>query len=202
MSFKRFKDKPFMYYSLGRVSAEGGVWVKCPKCGQKATVTRNEYTDKHLKCSCCFHTETKSFFGYDISAKGFCMKCERYVRIPIKDESKGNFLEVHAPCPHCGDVQQWYIDKVKQQWYNLGEVNKGIESYFGCELYLLSSFRGQLMWALNDEHLDYLIEFVAAGLRERPAGYLAKKTQGFLIPTFMKTAKNRESVLRILRKLR
>lgn len=59
---------------------------------------------------------------------------------------------------------------------------------------------GKPVWALNREHLAYLIGYLSAGLREKPPGR-AKMTQADHLPTFMKTAKNRERIVKLLRQM-
>ena len=59
---------------------------------------------------------------------------------------------------------------------------------------------GKPVWALNREHLAYLIDYLSADLREKPSGS-QKKTQADHLPTFMKTAKNRERIVKLLKKL-
>ena len=68
------------------------------------------------------------------------------------------------------------------------------------ELWFLTSFQGKPVWALNREHLAYLISYLSADLREKPMGR-AKKTQADHLPTFMKTAKNRERIVKLLKKM-
>ena len=68
------------------------------------------------------------------------------------------------------------------------------------ELWFLTSFQGKPVWALNREHLAYLIDYLSADLREKPMGR-AKKTQADHLPTFMKTAKNRERIVKLLKKM-
>ena len=68
------------------------------------------------------------------------------------------------------------------------------------ELWFLTSFQGKPVWALNREHLAYLIDYLSADLREKPPGR-AKMTQADHLPTFMKTAKNRERIVKLLRQM-
>ena len=68
------------------------------------------------------------------------------------------------------------------------------------ELWFLTSFQGKSVWALNREHLAYLIGYLSADLREKPPGR-AKMTQADHLPTFMKTAKNRERIVKLLRQM-
>ena len=68
------------------------------------------------------------------------------------------------------------------------------------ELAAYLDFQGKPAWALNREHLAYLIDYLSADLREKPMGR-AKKTQADHLPTFMKTAKNRERIVKLLKKM-
>ena len=68
------------------------------------------------------------------------------------------------------------------------------------ELAAYLDFQGKPAWALNREHLAYLIDYLSADLREKPLGS-SQKTQADHLPTFMKTAKNRERIVKLLKKL-
>ena len=92
------------------------------------------------------------------------------------------------------------VHKTAEAFSYIGEIRGGREPYFGLELWFLTSFQGKPVWALNREHLAYLIAYLSADLREKPSGR-AKKTQADHLPTFMKTAKNRERIVKLLKKL-
>ena len=64
----------------------------------------------------------------------------------------------------------------------------------------MTSFQGKSVWALNREHLAYLIGYLSADLREKPLG-IPRKTRADHLPTFMKTAKNRERIVKLLRQM-
>ena len=92
------------------------------------------------------------------------------------------------------------VHKTAEAFSYIGEIRDGREPYFGLELWFLTSFQGKPVWALNREHLAYLIDYLSADLREKPMGR-AKKTQADHLPTFMKTAKNRERIVKLLKKM-
>jgi len=85
------------------------------------------------------------------------------------------------------------------------EVRQGLDPYFNYPLYFQGSFRGKLVWALNREHLRYLIDYLSADLRTVPAGfrkrYKTMRSQADQLPSFMKSAKNREGIVKLLTKL-
>ena len=92
------------------------------------------------------------------------------------------------------------VHKTAEAFSYIGEIRDGREPYFGLELWFLTSFQGKPVWALNREHLAYLIGYLSADLREKPMGR-AKMTQADHLPTFMKTAKNRERIVKLLRQM-
>lgn len=92
------------------------------------------------------------------------------------------------------------VHKTAEAFSYIGEIRDGREPYFGLELWFLTSFQGKPVWALNREHLAYLIDYLSADLREKPLGS-PKKTQADHLPSFMKTAKNRERIVKLLKRL-
>ena len=92
------------------------------------------------------------------------------------------------------------VHKTAEAFSYIGEIRDGREPYFDMELWFLTSFQGKPVWALNREHLAYLIDYLSADLREKSPGS-PKKTQADHLPTFMKTAKNRERIVKLLKKL-
>ena len=89
--------------------------------------------------------------------------------------------------------------KTAEAFSYIGEIRDGREPYFGLELWFLTSFQGKPVWALNREHLAYLIDYLSADLREKPSG-----SQKRLRPTIShlhETAKNRERIVKLLKKL-
>ncbi|GGJ40580.1 hypothetical protein GCM10010121_059540 [Streptomyces brasiliensis] len=61
-----------------------------------------------------------------------------------------------------------------------------------------------MVWAYNLEHLDLIRRFVAASLRERDPWYEhgRKMTCVARLPAWIKRAKNRDEVLRVVDRLR
>jgi hypothetical protein len=76
-----------------------------------------------------------------------------------------------------------------------------VDPYFRLPLWLQADCRGKLLWAYNAEHLDLLESYVAARLRERTA---APSTMSMLarLPAWLKSAKNRDEILRAIQRLR
>ena len=77
---------------------------------------------------------------------------------------------------------------------------RAARTWFGLELWFLTSFQSKPVWALNREHLAYLIDYLSAD----PAGKaLGKppKTQGRPSPAFNETARIGKRIVKLLKKL-
>ena len=59
---------------------------------------------------------------------------------------------------------------------------------------------GHVLWAWNASHLDFLERYVGADLRERTPN--VNRSLASRLPRWMKSAKHRDEVLRVIRKLR
>lgn len=83
--------------------------------------------------------------------------------------------------------------------YAAAGSREGIDPSSGLRLWLSVPFRGRVLWALNADHLTFLENYVAAGLRETAPGNgrLASR-----LPAWIKSAKNRDDIVRALARLR
>jgi hypothetical protein len=90
-------------------------------------------------------------------------------------------------------------------WYRandgkyINRIRDGIEPFFGYPLFYQTGFSGKLIWAINREHLVYMIDYLEANLREK-SGYRCRM-QSSVLPKFMKLAKNRARVVKVLCRL-
>lgn len=77
-----------------------------------------------------------------------------------------------------------------------------VDPYFHQPLWLQAECRGQTLCALNQAHLDLLEGYVAAGLRERREFPGRRTSMLERLPRWVKSAKNRDAVLRTIHRLR
>jgi len=195
----RIVDEPYFTYSAYNALTTG-IQVKCPKCQGPGVVTADQ-DNTYFRCLSCGHQEThdRTVYRYDVHNQ--CRSCGRYYRVDIKDEAKQHFPVLRVACPYCGTAMPGEVHRTAEAFFYTGEIENGREPFFGLELWFLTSFQGKPVWALNREHLAYLIDYLSAGLREKPAGTNVMKTQADHLPTFMKTAKNRERIVKLLKQM-
>jgi hypothetical protein len=94
----------------------------------------------------------------------------------------------------------WLDPRTGRYWRGDLEPPPGRDEYFGAELWLQTTCcGGQLLWARNAVHLEYLVGFIAGELREDRVGYAPLS---YKLPTWMKEAKHRDEVLRKLARMR
>jgi hypothetical protein len=142
---------------------------------------------------------------YDFSNKFLvcCPKCDRRAVVePLQiDRESTTKPDIFAPrrlsCSYCSYTQEWhdnaltrYIDR---DWY------------FGLELWLQIPCCGEILYANNEEHLNFLESYVRATLRERsldPKWGWMNQSLASRLPKWIKSAKNREQILKCIDKLR
>jgi hypothetical protein len=111
-----------------------------------------------------------------------------------------NFLRIFSPrklsCGFCG------YNRVRNE-RSLSRRGP-YDWYFGVPLWLQTRCCGDVLWVLNEEHLDFLEGYVGAKQRVKAGeeAILRNSTMASRLPRWMKSAKNREEVLRGIGKLR
>lgn len=196
---KRITDEPYLTHSVVYSAFTTGIQVKCHKCHGMGIVTAGEHT-AYFKCTGCGYQAEKERTIYRYDVHNQCKNYGRYYRVDIKEESNQHFATLHVACPYCGTTMSGKVHKTAEAFSYAEEIKEGKEPWFGLELWFLTSFQGKAVWALNREHLAYLIDYLSADLREKPL-HLPRKTQADHLPTFIKTAKNRQRIVKLLKKL-
>ena len=93
------------------------------------------------------------------------------------------------------------IFKKPRRMFLSDRLREDANRFLGLELQLLTEYKGKLVWALNREHLTYLINYISADLREKPLYNNTMRTQADMLPAFLKTAKNRKGIIKCLEKM-
>jgi hypothetical protein len=132
-----------------------------------------------------------SDFGTEVWAE--CPACAQKAIATRNDEKR----EARILCTSCGynKVISTAIEGTKD-----GKYIVNAHAYFGVQLWLKAPYKNEIFFALNGEHLAYLESYIGAGIREnkdRKFFTLVEK-----LPKFMQVASNRESLLKLIEKLR
>lgn len=130
-----------------------------------------------------------------------CPRCEKKAEVLIKVEPQPNqsalFLPRRLSCLSCGYSKEWAGNSLA--------IRPNQDWYFELPLWLSIPCCGQLLWAYNEQHLDFLEGFVKARLRERskddPFGR-SNQSLASRLPKWIQSAKNRDDVLKCISTLR
>jgi len=205
---KRFVDKPRYTFDTGMWwKANNETCVVCPKCDKMGVV---KYVDEQYSFTChsCFEKKIQpNTHVHKVEEQ--CRHCERFFRVELSPE-KHQFKVLNVNCPHCDTLNTGKVQKINKSWYNYTRYqNPKTNGILGYPLYFLDYLDDKPIWALNREHLQYLIDYIEADLREKAVvinphtgnSFIDIKGQSYQLPKFMKLAKNREKLLKILKRL-
>jgi hypothetical protein len=156
------------------------MYVCCPKCQKRASVTRIPADEEKIK------TDISRRFSW-WRMKGFAATAGRYPR---------SFSPRKLSCLHCGYVKTWKG--------NARDAKGPCDWYFGLPLWLQTVCCGNILWAFNEEHLNFLEQYVAATHRVKyhVNGQMRNNTMASRLPLWVKSAKNRQQVLKGIARLR
>lgn len=112
-------------------------------------------------------------------------------------------------CPHCSYTrtasrrgrersQPWWSGT---WWTEYRKYNGAVDPLFGLPLWLQVPCCGQVLWAYNTAHLNFLTAYIEATLRERQGSKGSHHSIAVRLPRWMKLARNREPLLKGIRQL-
>ena len=191
---KRYVDKSFNYHSFYELE------VKCCYCNGMGIVKKDENFFL-FQCTTCGRRQQKERTYYRYQINEMCNNCNRHFRLDIDDKTQQHFKILNVTCPYCNHLKQGTMQKISLKYQlEYDEIKNGIEPYFGFPLYYQTSFDGKVIWAYNRNHLLYLIDYIDADIRETTRISQSNKASYFL-PKFITLAKNRNQIVKLLKRL-
>ena len=90
-----------------------------------------------------------------------CPQCNDQAQIrQLKSGAVNVFAPRRCSCLHCGATQNWSQGTVTHS------AHVAVDPYFQHRLWLQVPCCGQVLWAYNPQHLEFLAAFVGATFRE------------------------------------
>jgi hypothetical protein len=143
-----------------------------------------------------FHDPGSTLWRFTREILVVCPACDGTAT--VRRESDWPFGDRRLTCPECAHTAKWTL-----RTPHYPEPTGPVEPWFGRPLRLRAPFRGHVLWAYNLEHLDLLEGYLAAGLRIRgTTGDCQEQTMMARLPAWLKSAGNRDDVVRTIRRLR
>ena len=126
-----------------------------------------------------------------------CPRCASLAKVlPVETTSEKLNTQIFAPhrlvCLNCVYRADWNGREIA--------VGGNFDWYFQLPLWLETECCGKTLWAYNEKHLNLIEDYVSAKLRERMPK--RNRTLASCFPKWIKSAKNRDEILRTSGKLR
>jgi transcription elongation factor Elf1 len=180
------------------------VLVSCPRCGRQAIASLSAHTSNEsagapsrvarLVCGACGHSVSSEFDPASwlgpvhVTASGRCGQCGRVLQRSLGRREKAPARSTSTlRCPGC---QHRTVVPLHLTPARAGDA---VDPWFGLPLWLQTSCCGEVLWARNASHLQFLANYVGATLRERAPNQ--NRSTVSRLPKWMKAAKHRSSIL-------
>jgi hypothetical protein len=115
-----------------------------------------------------------------------------------REKPFGWFEPRRLTCRACSYTKDWQKHQIQRRSYWQHD------DYFSRPLWLQTPCCGEVLWAYNERHLEFLEGYIGAQLRERGRGEhgWSNRSLASRMPGWMKSAKNRAEVMKGLARLR
>lgn len=134
-----------------------------------------------------------------------CPKCNLSAQVmPDRTDDDWIWLNPKLICLNCGynkdnkSIKKEVLGDSKA--YGYARIGGNYDWYFLQPLWLQINCCGKRLWAYNEKHLDFIENYVAAKLRERTPN--KNRSLSSRLPKWIKSAKNRDEILKAIGKLR
>lgn len=154
------------------------------------------------------HTYRTNLYTFASKVLVVCPNCEgmAVVHAEAFNAPKTEISEVRVICTGCGySKTKEHLSKrqdPKQKQGNVLIFGAPVDPFFHLPVWLQTEFSGEILWAYNVEHLDFLGEHVGAKLRERNGFKYNVRSIGARLPRWMTSAGNREAILKEIETLK
>lgn len=179
----RFQDQN---YTLQDFKKE--IHIYCPECSKQAVIRNDEEHHKlYIACGSCSFWRTEETRVMELHFSACCNTCGEKITYSKKVPDKQDHVIIR--CPSC-KTSHTFTPKVSE-YYSVDQV---LDKY---TFWYSENFKGNQLWAYNREHLEYIERYVEANLRERhnrKYGTMVEK-----LPNFIKSAKNRDDLLKLIK---
>lgn len=150
-----------------------------------------------------------------------CPKCSLMAKIVLLNAERE--FDIYSArkiiCANCGFAKRW--DRRNVIGYTIGNkiskdrkffdipgkpkkemvtIGGNFDWFFQEPLWLQIECCGEELWAYNEKHLDFIENYVSAKLRERIPN--KNRSLASRMPKWIKSAKNRDDILKAIKKLR
>ncbi|CAA7391220.1 hypothetical protein CHRY9393_02869 [Chryseobacterium fistulae] len=138
-----------------------------------------------------FRNESEHLKEFQNEVAVYCPSCNKKALATVNNEDKTAKLL----CSQCG-YNKITDTRVKMN----GGYQTAAMDYFDADLWYIYPFKNETFWAYNDAHLEYLQNDISEKIKEsKNSSYFTLLEK---LPLFYNTAKNNQSLLNVIDKLK
>ena len=177
-----------------------GVRMVCPSCGlHHQRLNPRRFGDNGI----CFERSTvlRDWYGWlkpVICNDDRCSRCGNALALALTPQLREKIPQINTQaigcCQTCGATQAVGIT-----WLPFAVADQPYDCYFGAGLFLVEHSAKGTLFALNKAHAQQLLDYISRGLRCDVDG--ADVGRFSILPTWIKLAKNRQLVERMLKRM-
>ena len=203
------KQKTFSQPWYTSVQFTDQIDICCPNCGKQAKVTGNSRylfpwntKDCRIICTHCSYNKTQKQLRWQgpLSGKGWsrCKKCGTSINTSCETNGKKDCIPKaqNEDCPRCKTTNELEIS-----WSIIHLTKDPIDPYLGLNLWYQKNIKNNILWFYNIEHMEYIEDYISSTIRERGL-YNGKYSIITNLPTWIKDAKNRSTILKTIKQLK
>lgn len=140
-------------------------------------------------------------YSFDDEVLVVCPRCKGRAIVRRQDPELQDWSAPRrVSCGNCGFVRNW-----AERWPKTAWRIPPVDGFFGLPLLLQAPCCGQILWAWNQRHLEFIEYFVRAKLRERQSHPVYGRFNSSLasrLPSWIKRSGNREEILKTIESIR
>jgi len=129
-----------------------------------------------------------------------CPRCQSRAIVRCTTDDPANwFAPRRVACGQCGFSNTWNSTTISRDWHS------ATDWYFHYPLWLQTPCCGEILWAYNPRHLDWLEAFVGAKLRSQrpdPQRGWSNRSLAARLPKWIQSRKHRSAILQAIAQLR
>jgi hypothetical protein len=147
------------------------------------------------------HTYRTHLYDFIKDILVVCPSCEGMALVDTRGYAifQREAKDVRVVCGKCGHSKT--LDRIVTRNISL-KIGAPVDPFFHLPVWLQEEVGGELLWAYNREHLEFLEQHVGAKLRERNGFDYQVKSIGARLPRWMTAAKRRDAILKAINRLK
>lgn len=136
-----------------------------------------------------------------------CPTCSNKAIVKSNPENRN---ETNFICVNCGKTKKWegkagYYESGRNAINSIGiAIGQPFDCYFKFKLWYTKNFKGNILFAYNIEHLNFLENYIGDKIRERKTkeGQWRNGSLQSRLPKWMLESKNRSELLKAIKNLK